>query len=217
MTTDPIFKSVFGKDWEHLPSVMHKHYTNRPFTNDTYSCVGKMDVKAHILMRLFAPLSHMLGGIPIANQSDIPVKVIFKSTPFDDHLHFVRTFQMRDRKPYIFHSEMIPTGDNKITEVMKMGLCWQSKFKWQNNKVILAHNGYAVKLFGRLISLPLTWLIGHIHAEEEATSEIGFKMFVEINHWLFGKLYEYRGEFTMETAGIDDDLSPAKSARPNDI
>ncbi len=93
---------------------------------------------------------------------------------------------------------MIPTGDNKVTEAMKMGLCWQSKFSWANNKVTLSHNGFSIKLFGRLIPLPLTWLIGHIHAEEEAVSETRFKMFVEINHWLLGKIYEYRGEFEME-------------------
>jgi hypothetical protein len=200
MTAEPIFKSVFGDSWQSLPTVMYKHYANRPFCSDKYVCNGKMNVKASWLFRLLAPFSHILGGIPITNQENIPVQVIFQSEPDTNNLHFIRTFMMRNKSPYIFHSIMVPAGENNITEVMKFGLCWRSKFSWDGKKVNLAHCGYSVHLFKKFIPLPLTWLIGHIHAEEEAINQDTFKMFVEIHHWLFGQTYEYNGEFTMEAA-----------------
>lgn len=198
----PIFKNIFQDSWADLPVAMHKHYANRPFSSDAYICKGRMDIEAHFLLRLFAPISHMLGGIPIANQKNIDAKVTFKSDQDTPNLHFVREFYLKQNKPYIFHSTMVPTGENKVTEVMKFGLCWRSKFSWQSDKVILAHDGYSLNLFGILIPLPITWLIGHIHAEEEALSDTSFKMFVEINHPLLGKVYEYRGEFEMEPTDV---------------
>lgn len=198
----PLFKTIFKDSWDDLPEVMHKHYANRPFSSDAYNCKGVMDIKSHFLLRIFAPISHMLGGIPITNQKNIDVKVIFKSDPDTAYLHFIREFKIKQNKSYIFHSTMIPTGENHVTEAMKFGLCWRSKFSGQCDKVILAHNGYSLNILGKFFPLPITWLIGHIHAEEIALSDTRFKMFVEINHWLFGKIYEYRGVFEMEPADV---------------
>jgi len=199
MTHPPIFKTIFGSQWENLPKVMRLHYANTSFSNDQYICNGKMNVQTHILMRLVAPISHFLKGLPIVNKSNIPVRVLFKSSPNNSNLHFIRTFHLSNKKTYVFHSEMVPSGGNNITEITHTGLCWRSRFIWQDNKIMLMHNGYAIKLFNHFFPIPITWLIGHIHSEEEALSDTSFKMYMEIRHWFFGKLYEYNGEFEMES------------------
>lgn len=193
----PIFKSVFGENWDRLPPVMHRHYANHPNTKDVYIAEGTMVVEAALVLRVFSPILRLLGGIPAVNAKDIPVTVKFKSEPAGPALHFVRSFRFPGTKPYIFHSRMIPEGDSRITEQMKFGLGWRVSFSWENERVVLSHRGYALCFLGWRVPLPLNWLFGHVHAEEEALSDTKFKMFVEIRHWLFGKIYEYRGEFEM--------------------
>lgn len=193
----PTFQSIFGESWNELPPVMHAHYANRPFSCDVNECRGTMSVKCAPLLRLVASLMHFAGGIPLANEDNIPVSVRFESDEDSPAFHFIRTFDLANRTPYVFHSRMVPLKDNEVAEIMAFRLCWRSRFSWQGGKVILSHSGFSLYLFNTFIPLPLTWLIGQIHAEEEPVSDTGFAMFVEIRHWLFGKIYEYRGRFEM--------------------
>lgn len=195
---DPTFKQVFGDAWHQLPPVMHRHYANRPYSDDVNICHGRLSVRSAPMVRLFWPIMRRFGGVPAVNADNIPVTVEFKSDPSDNSFHFKRTFDLPGEKPFIFHSRMVPQSGNQVTEILPFGLCWRIRYGWRDNKVILGHDGYAVRLFNKIIPLPLSWVIGHIHAEEEAITDTKFKMFVEIRHPLFGKIYEYRGEFEME-------------------
>ena len=44
MSEEPIFKSIFGASWDELPSVMRKHYANRPYSDDITIVDGVLDV-----------------------------------------------------------------------------------------------------------------------------------------------------------------------------
>ncbi len=193
----PIFGSVFGTDWEKLPSVMHKHYANRPFSDDRGTAIGIMKVEAGTLLRLLAPLSELLGGIPAYTQANIPVKVIFESSPDHQGLTFNRTFSCPGRKPYIFRSTMMPIEQNLLAEQMRFGLCWLVNFRWENDKVCLHHKGYGFRFFGSIYKVPLNWLLGTIEAQEKATGPNSFSMSVEIRHPLWGTYYRYSGSFEM--------------------
>ncbi|MEX0297941.1 MAG: DUF4166 domain-containing protein [Kordiimonas sp.] len=194
---DPIFKPVFGDSWDTLPTVMHKHYANRPNTSETNTAEGLMCVETAPVLKVVAPLLKLLGGIPAVNAKDVPVTVEFESEPAGPALHFNRSFHFPGEKPYIFHSRMVPQGGSEIVEQMKFGLGWRVSFSWNGERVVLLHQGYAICILGRSIPMPLNWLFGHVHAEEQVIDDTRFKMFVEIRHWLFGKIYEYRGEFEM--------------------
>ena len=150
-------------------------------------------------LRIFAPVLQILGGVPAVNETDVPVTVRFESEDSSQAFHFNRAFHFTGKKPYVFHSKMVPQGGNKVVEQMKFGLGWRVSFHWQEDKVILAHNGYCLCLFRRFFPLPLDWLLGTVHAEEQAINDASFKMFVEMRHWVFGKIYEYRGTFHMVT------------------
>lgn len=192
---DPIFKPIFGSAWGTMPPALHMHYKNRPFTKDTTLVEGTMSVWASWPLRLMFPLLRVLGNIPTKTAENIPVTVEFRSEPTSDALNFIRTFNYPTGRPYIFHSRMMPQGGNRIVERMKFGFGWRVAFTWKNQKVLLQHQGYALCLFSWTIPLPLGWLFGHIHAEEWQTGADSFAMFVEITHPLFGKIYDYRGEF----------------------
>jgi len=195
--SDPIFKPIFGESWDNLPPVMKAHYANRPFCEDAFRVKGTMAVWAAPMLKIFAPITRLLGWIPIAHAKNIPVTVDFKSNPQSSDFHFVRTFHFPGKKSYVFHSRMIPGGGNHMAERMNCGACWRIAFQWEDGKVKLRHRGYGLNVFGTILPLPLNWILGSVHAEEWPLGDNSFGMAVEIHHPLFGKIYEYRGDFEL--------------------
>lgn len=193
--TAPIFKPIFGKSWNQLPPVMHMHYQNRPFTNERTRVQGTMSVQAIWFMRLLGPIAPLLGLVPVRNARNIPVTVDFVSEPNGEGLYFDRAFHYTDGHPVRFCSKMVPVGGNQIVEQLRCRLGWRVAFSWQDNRVHLNHQGYSLCLFGKFIPLPITWLVGTVHAEEWETGTNSFSMYVEITHPIFGKTYEYHGDF----------------------
>jgi hypothetical protein len=63
--------------------------------------------------------------------------------------------------------------------------------------VILNHEAYYLKIFGKLIRAPLEFLFGRANAYEIAINDDEFEMYMDITHPFFGKLYEYSGRFRM--------------------
>ena len=191
----PIFQSVFAEQWDTLPPVMHKHYANRPFSNDVVTVVGKMDIEFGWLVRLFSPFLRLFGVLVPYQGVDIPVTVKFRSEADSIAYCLDRTFNFPNKKPYIFYSRMVHLKDDIIIEFMKYGIGWKHHYYFKNNKVILEHHSYVWKIFNITIPLPIGLLFGRGYAEEEAISDNKFKMKMNITHPLLGKMYEYRGEF----------------------
>lgn len=190
----PIFKPVFGEDWERLPTVMHKHYANRAYTNDIVTVSGKMNIDYSGLFNVLMPLFKLFKVLVPYKEKNIPVTVNFRSNPNSSAFHFDRTFYIPDKKPYYFRSYMLPIKDNIVVEFMFLGIGWQTKYDYDGNKVILKHHGYVWKLFGWLIPLPFNFIFGRVHMEKEALSENSFRLNMQITHPIFGK-YIYAGEF----------------------
>jgi len=191
----PIFKSVFGNSWDSLPVVIRKHYANLPYSNDLVTVEGTLDVTCGRVFRIFRPLLHLLGGIPPYTGRNVPVTVNFRSTGDTREFHFDRTFSFEGKKPWRFYSRMVQIEGNEVIEIMRFGIVWRMNYLWENNKVVLRHKGYGIRIFGRLIPLPFTVLLGEGNAEEIAVDENTFKMHVDISHPWWGKIYEYKGQF----------------------
>jgi predicted DCC family thiol-disulfide oxidoreductase YuxK len=197
---EPIFKRIFGADWDALPTVMRKHYANKPYTQDVTVVEGTLDVSCSGPFKYLAPVLWLLRGIPPANEKNVPVTVQFESDPHTQSFTFNRVFQFNHRKPYSFRSRMIQIKDNEVIEIMRFGLCWRMQCVWEDNRVKLNHKGYALHLAGHFIPMPLTLLLGAGNAEEMAIDDNNFEMRVEITHPWWGSIYQYKGLFTVKTA-----------------
>lgn len=195
LKNEPIFKSVFGKDWIKLPEVIKKHYSNRPYTIDKVEVKGVLEVTCRPPLLWLSFLTKMMGQIPAYNEAKVPVTVLFESEKDTKHFNFNRVFSFKDKKPYIFKSRMLQIKDDEVVEIMKYGFCWKMRYKLEHNIVRLIHKGYAIKLFGHFIPLPITWLLGSANAWEKPVDENYFDMKVNIVHPLWGKIYEYKGRF----------------------
>ncbi len=88
--------------------------------------------------------------------------------------------------------------DGGVVELMPIGIGWNASYRYDGHKVLIEHRGYKAKLLGKLVRLPLELLMGRGYAEEEAISDDRFRMYMDIRHPLFGKVYAYSGEFTVK-------------------
>lgn len=198
LKSEPIFKAVFGDSWDKLPPVMHKHYMNRPYTDDINIVEGTLDVMSAGPIKLLAPIFWLMGGVPPHNENNVPVTVSFESNKNTKEFRFNRTFNFKECKPYHFQSRMVQTSANEMIEIMRFGFGWRMSFHWEDDSVKLKHKGYVLSLFGHFIPLPLTMLMGKGNAEEKAVDNNTFDMQVEITHPWWGKIYEYKGRFVVK-------------------
>ncbi len=197
MKEDPIFKSIFGDDWDKLPPVMHKHYANRPFTSDITKVDGTLDVKCAGPIKALSWLFWLMQGIPPHSETEVPVTVNFESDKETKFFYFNRIFNFKTRKAYNFKSRMIQTTGNEVIEIMRSRIGWRMNYEWEDEKVKLKHKGYVLYVFGHFIPLPLTFLLGEGNAEELAIDENTFDMVVTIFHPWWGTIYEYKGRFSI--------------------
>ncbi len=188
----PIFKPIFGKSWETLPPVMHKHYANRPYSFDIATVKGNLDVMCKWYVQ---PFFRVLGTVPPYNEKNVPVTVNFTSQLETAGFGFERIFNFKNRQPVHFHSRMYQVKGNEVMECMNYGICWHSYYSWDGNKVTLRHKSYSLRVLDFNIPLPITWLVGRADADEIPVSDNTFAMCATITHPLFGKIYEYKGQF----------------------
>jgi len=199
----PIFQPIFAPQWEKLPAVLQMHYANRPYCSDRVTVEGIMKVEVSLLARLLSPLMRITGALAPYVGDNIPVIVHFESEPDSNAFCLNRIFHFPTRKPYHFHSRMIPAGGNELIEWMSSGIGWHASYAFEGDKVRMRHLGYKIRLFGNIFSLPLEIFLGKGYAEEEAISENSFRMYMDIRHRWFGKVYAYSGEFTISEVKLD--------------
>jgi hypothetical protein len=198
----PTFQPMFGEQWRHMPPVLHKRYANRPHCSDVVTVEGIMKVEISRFARFLSPLLRLAGAlVPYAGEN-IPVVVRFRSQPNSNIYGFDRTFHFPE-KPYRFFSRMLPIRGDEFVEFMRIGIGWHASCSWNGQKVIYAHRGYAVKPFGKLIRLPLELLLGSGTAWEEPLSHDCFRMYMDLRHPLWGKIYSYSGEFAVTEMQTD--------------
>jgi hypothetical protein len=198
MSKEPIFKSIFGVDWDKLPPVMQKHYANRPYSSDVTTVEGILDVMCAGPVKVFAWFFWLIRGIPPHNEKKVPVTVRFESDMDSCFFHFNRAFYFKSRNPYHFRSRMFQVKGSEMIEVMRYRFGWRMNYLWEGDRVKLKHKGYVLYVFGWFIPLPLTFLLGKGYAEECAIDDDSFDMSVTITHPWWGAVYEYKGRFKVK-------------------
>ncbi len=199
---DPVFKTVFGEDWDSLPKVFQDHYAIRPYSDDVVVAKGTLDIKVSPLMQLISRLSGILVS---RSGTGVPVTVTFSSGRDTSAFHFNRIFHYANGDEH-FNSRMVHIGGNQLVEFMRFGIGWKMAYKWDGGKVILSHRGYVWRILNLSISIPLSLLIGPGEAEEAPLSQDEFEMWTHSRHPWFGTCFAYSGRFR-----ITDVSCPAAS------
>ncbi len=199
-----IFKQIFGKLWDKLPTVMKKHYANRAYTTDEVVATGTMKVEISLYAKLLSPLMKLFGALVPITGDHIPTTVTYRSNKDNSNFELDRVLNFPNGLSYQFQSYLEPQRENEVVETMRSGIGWHAAYEYDGKRVFIIHKGYKVHLFGRRISLPLVFLLGRGFAFEEAIDEDTFSMYMEIVHPLFGRVYSYSGQFKITKVEYND-------------
>jgi len=194
----PIFKPVFGADWDKLPAVIKKHYANRPYSNDVTRAKGKMTITFSPIMKMMAPMLSFFKIFAPAPGKDISVEVDYLSSPQDARFVFDRRFYYPQlAKPFEFKTTLWHIKDNVIVDTLRFGVGLKFIYQFDGTKIKFIHNGYVLVLGKLRIPLPLTWLLGRGYGEETPVSDESFHFFLESVHPIFGRIIRYEGVFVL--------------------
>lgn len=194
---EPIFQRIFGQHWHSLPTVMKHHYANRPLSKDCTQLRGSLNVILSPLAKIISPLFRLTHTLVPYSGNDVKVTVQLISSPHSNGIIFHRVFHFSNKKDYQFRSFLIPQPDNSMIEITRSGIGWRCNYLWQNDRVILQHRGYILKVFGWYLPLPITWIIGKTYAHEFPINNHSFNMHMEIVHPIWGKFFGYSGQMTV--------------------
>lgn len=202
--TEPIFKSIFGKDWDDLPLVMQQHYANRPYTRDVVIAEGIMKIVLSPFIKLYAPLLNITQTLVAKEGENVAVTVVFRSEIDSARVTMEREFRFSDGTIKRFCTKMEPVGSHELIEWTQSGVGWHAAYLWENEQVVVRHRGYYVRLFSKRLRVPLECFMGHGNAWEKATSDKKLEMYVDLYHLLLGRLYSYSGHFTIKKVQYDN-------------
>ena len=197
---EPIFKAVFGEDWDRLPKVMRDHYAVRPFSDDVVVVEGALDIEVSPFMKIMSRLSGMLVS---RSGENVPVTVTFTSGRDTADFHFDRVFRFPGGNQ-MFRSRMTDVGGNELVEFIGFGIGWKMAYGWDGERITLSHRGYVWSIFGFHIPIPLGLVIGKGEAEERPVSENEFTMWTHSRHPWFGESFAYAGTFEIVEVTCQD-------------
>ena len=152
-----------------------------------------MEIRYSRIMACFMPVFRLLHILVPYEGKRVPVKVNFRSEMNSDIVHIQREFNVPGIKPYAFNSHLHILGENDVIEGMGWGMGWRMHYFFDGQKVVMAHKGYVLRLWGFNIPLPLSFFVGKSYAEEVPINDNTYRVNLTMTHAWFGLMYYYSG------------------------
>ncbi|MEJ2693884.1 MAG: DUF4166 domain-containing protein [Candidatus Thiodiazotropha sp.] len=188
-------RRALGPEWDGLGSAIRRHYDLPPQSEAQLEVEGVMQVDFSAVGKLFITVSRLFDALVPYRGRDIPVRVRNWSRADSGAMFWHRTFRYPGKSPVIFQSRMEYAGDRQIVESVKFGLGIRMRLSAEGESLRYDSQGYQWKL-GRLrLRIPDWLLLGKAVIKETPISEQAFRVDFEINHPLWGRTFEYTGEF----------------------
>ncbi len=189
---------IFNERHIFIPELLQKHYSLIPYTNNNISFNGTINVNIARMFSFISPLFKIINGPPPYHQQNIPVTVKFLSRQDSNQLSLYRSFHYTNRKIHNFNAKIIYFKDNIVFEYMKFNLAAKLIYSFEPNKIIINYGGYFLRIGRLFVPLPLKWIIGEFVAYQEQIDETRFMMLLQLNHRIFGQIYQFEGIFNIE-------------------
>lgn len=191
----PLAEKIFGNKTQYIPRVLQARYSNRPYSTDSVLLKGEMNIKLSKIFKIVSPLFRLVGALVPYAAENIPVTVEFVSDEKSNKIVMHRTFYYTNRPPYHFRAKVIHIENNIVLEVMRFGFASKLLYRFEKNTIFMDYGGYVLRVGKLTIPLPLGFLIGKFTAFEKAIDENRFSMQVKIDHFMFGTVFQYDGDF----------------------
>jgi uncharacterized protein DUF4166 len=196
--TEPVLKQALGTQWSLLAPVIQAHYGLTPFTDEQVRLKGNMDrVSYSPVVGLLIPLATLAGAMVPYRGRNVPVEVVNRSILGKPSYYWLRTFFFPGKKPFVFRSSMLCTGEGEITEYVRFSLGIRFNVTTKNGGLVEKDLGYVCKIGKWSIPMPINFMLGQSYVEEMPVSYFEYEMKWVITHPLFGETFAYSGRFAV--------------------
>lgn len=194
----PVFKHILGNQWDELGEVIRKHYFLRPFSNDHICVTGIMgEINHSFLAKLLIPFGRLFGALVPYKGRKIPIEVYYHTKNENGNIYWDRVFMFPGKRPYHFRSFMQHAKNNEVVEYVRFGVGMRLKVTAEQGALVFRNGGYIWRVANISIPIPLRLILGTAYVEERPIDSTKFSMKMELEHPLFGMLFQYRGEFSL--------------------
>lgn len=199
-------RRALGSEWCALGNVVRRHYDLPPRTETRLQVEGRMAVAFSPMGKLLITAGRLFDALVPYVGREIPVTVRNWSRADSDAMFWHRTFRYPGKKnPVIFHSRMEYLGNRHIVEYVKYGLGIRMRLSTEGETLRFDSQGYQWVLGPLTLRIPDWLLLGNAVIIETPLSERSFRVDFEINHPLWGRTFEYSGEFSLAPENVADE------------
>lgn len=199
---------ALGSQWSDLGAAVRRHYDLSPHTETRLEVEGTMEVAFSPVGKLLISVGRLFGALVPYRGRGIPVSVRNWSRADSDAMFWHRTFRYPGRKPVIFLSRMEYAGEKQIVEYVKYGLGIRMRLSSEGKSLRFDSLGYQWGLGPLTLRIPDWALLGRAVIRETPISEGSFRVDFEIDHPLWGRTFEYSGEFCFNAEDGVESASP---------
>lgn len=152
---------------------------------------------------LLLALPRLFGGLVLLRELNVPVTVKNYLVPDRQLMFWHRRFEISNRnRPVIFRSCMEYASGNEIIEYVgrkrRMNIGVRMSVTEHKGALHFESTGYILTFGGFQIPLPGNFLLGRAEIIEKPLGGNSISMSFSIRHALWGEIYTYSGEFTIQ-------------------
>jgi hypothetical protein len=189
-------RRALGTEWPALADVIRRHYDLPPRTEAQLQVEGIMQVSLSRIGKLLISAGRLFDALVPYKGQGIAVTVRNWARPDSSAMFWHRTFRYPGKSPVIFHSRMVYAGDKQIVEYVKYGLGIRMRLSAEGQTLRFDSQGYQWDLGPLTLRIPDWVLLGKAVIKETPVCERSFRVDFAIDHPLWGRTFEYSGEFS---------------------
>ncbi len=162
---------------------------------------GTLSVKYQSWMHCLRPFIFLMQlGIPKPGKNFLMTGAI-ASTQENHIFQFDRDYIYPDGEVIQLQSSWEIDEKDRTTEFIGRRIGWRFTMRCDNQKILMIHDAFVIKLFNRIFPLPLHRLVvGTGFAEQVALSDNEMLIHMSITHFIFRKIYDYKVKVTLRDA-----------------
>lgn len=193
-----LFKRIMADEWLKLHPDIQERFEKNPVPGTPLRYTGVLDeLSCSLLGKLMGIVSRpfIKGALIPYTAYDVPVDIEVFSKPGDEAIFKNRKYRIPGREVIDFTSHMRQNHGGEVLEYVGFGLGMKLVVFEKEGNLHFRSDGYFLDLGWFMIPLPRVLTPGKTYLVHENVGEGRFRIRIDIDHVLFGKMFVQAGEF----------------------
>jgi hypothetical protein len=193
-----LFKRIMGDDWLKLHPDIQERFEKNPIPGAPLKYTGVLDeLSCSRMGKLMGILTRPLikGALIPYTAFDVPVDIEVFSKPGDESIFKNRKYRIPGREVIDFTSRMKQNREGEVLEYVGFGLGMKLIVFEKEGNLHFQSDGYFLDLGWFLVPIPGLMTPGKTYLTHENVGGGRFRIRIDIDHVLFGKMFIQAGEF----------------------